>query len=85
MEMLINDLRLALSKCQDHIQHQLAIIQVKDDAITALNSTLQEYHDIVTNQNTEITKLKTECDRKDDTIALLNATIETMQTIRGVL
>jgi len=85
MEKIINDLRLALSKCQDHIQHQLSIIQVKDDAITVLNDTLQEYNTIINKNRDIIFRLQTECDRKDDMIALLNATIDTMQSIRGVL
>ena len=84
MNQLINDLRLALSKCQDHIQHQLSIILVKDDAITALNDTLQEYSELAHKQKNEIIMLKTECDRKDDMIALLKATIETLQAIGGV-
>ena len=73
---LISGLRLSLSKCQDFIKHQQSVINVKDDAITELNKALARSHEIGLKQNNTITLLQTECDRKDDVIALLKDVIE---------
>lgn len=73
---LIDDLKLSLSKCQDFIKHQQSVINVKDDAITELNKALARSHEIGLKQNNTITLLQTECDRKDDAIALLKDVIE---------
>lgn len=73
---LIDDLKLSLSKCQDFIKHQQSVINVKDDAITVLNDTLQEYNTIINKNRDIIFRLQTECDRKDDAIDMLKGVIE---------